>query len=240
MTQVSEQNQALSDEELYKTILENRAITRKKHNKICSIVALAIVLVLALAIIIISSVSTSYMPQFMKIYAADAIYLNETGASTSGVQIPSTSAVYTRLMNDINSAFRLSTLTGICTGANSNYSFSNPYLSNIYTTSKFSSTPKVIVLKYDQYKKLVDKNGSEIYSTFGGHEGQKRNIMFNQIIFSVSEQDLWTSLDITIVYKIASEDGTTLSSDEYYYTFTMNANTSNVYEAWNNGDYYIA
>lgn len=221
----------LSDDEIYTKIQTNKLLKRKKKKRIATIAAMAVSFVLAVCVIVLATVPVSLKPKCM-----------ESGYASAGLLVGKRSGKtyyegqdgYSDFKKVYDKAFGQSYISAIFSGSLYDYKIEEKMQKAddiVGDNGTFSQNNTYYVrLNYSEEQTVTYQNGTPYKSVYRNSKYDGK-LTFTNVYFEVSSEEGFRDTKVYIVVKypkLSDND----EKDSYIVTITVKANTSVIYNAW--------
>lgn len=223
----------LSDDEIYAKIQTNKLLKRKKKKRIATIVAMAVSFVLAVCVIVLASVPVSLKPKCMESgYASVKLF----PGNTNGTAYFEGQDGYNDFKKVYDKAFSQSYISAIFSGSLYSYDIKEDLqsVSGIVGSggSLIQNNTYYVRLNYSEEQVVTYQNGSAYKSSYRSSKWKDGKLTFTDVYFEVSQEEGFRDTKVYIVANYPKLSDSDEKNPQYIITITVKANTSVIYNAW--------
>ncbi len=239
----------LTDDELYAKIQTEKLMKRRKTKRITTFAGLCVAMVLAIVVIIMAAVPVSFKPNCIQ-SGFDSVSFIANNASPQLYNKGEKG--YNEFMKYYNKAFSQTFFSALFSGALNSYNLSEDYNTNkdvsLDNFKSLAGTGNYLVkLHFDGTeedgrvvgKKLTNQDGSVYRSRYWNHNkvtGYDNSLTFNDAYVVVNKDGGFqtTKIFVVVSYPEVKSNKLTGNYEQRYVEITVKADTSVIYNAWEN------
>lgn len=228
---------AQTHDEIYESVENQRLFNRKKKKTIISITALSLVFIFAITIILMATIKVNLMPKCLadaEIYSIKVCTNGETPAQSKKTitNAEDTNDKYEIFLENYENMFKISFLNAWFSGQFSEYEIiehiEDAFTKNSVESQYAARNANYFYVTFIGENKLTTKDGEKVISKYNSSYA----ISFKAMYMEVSKENkaVETSIYLVVDYPTSSSTNSKLTR---IVEVKLKANTSSLYESWN-------